>query len=206
MFPPGRARPATSRSPTGIRHSRHNYGNNGGLLLYSVCGKRIRYDDHVKLESNQLIRQGWKPLHLTFRPPGFNDDVLALHVALVTQSVSEGVDQNFPFRCYKRSCSQEADPRNCLRLLRARHVRPRRCTTNKRDELPPPHLPSHPGYRLDYIRSPRIGRSAIAASQSGTLAGWTRRMGKRHVWRFLIQARAVADTNSCCRPKRGGDT
>ena len=100
----------------GVANGRHDNGYRRGRALGH---KRPRYrmgHDDVNLEANQLGRQIGEPIALPLRPSVLNDNVLALHVAEVTQARPQCI---YPARETGSGLgTQEPNPRDLRRLLR----------------------------------------------------------------------------------------
>src|SRR5262245_53322530 len=80
---------------------------------------------------------------MPFRPAKIDEDVLALDVTKVAQSISKSLEPTFHAR--GRACTEKTDARHPRRLLRACHDRPRRrCAAERRHELAAPHALTSP--------------------------------------------------------------
>ncbi len=121
----GRARNIPTRpSETGhepvanrIAHSHHDDGNGGGCLLCGTASRRSHRDDDIDLETGEFGRQSRKALDSPVRRSVFNQDVLALHIAVLAQSLPQGVDPR-RLKRLERPGHQVTYPCNLPRLLR----------------------------------------------------------------------------------------
>jgi hypothetical protein len=76
-----------------------------------------RHDD-VNLATDQLGRQGRKPLVLSLRREVLDPDVPAVHVAEVSESLDKRPPKTRPSRVGERNIAQDTDPIHLPRLLR----------------------------------------------------------------------------------------
>ena len=93
MFPPGRARLATSPDLYGIGHAHHHDGNRLGGFFGGLGGRCIDGDDHVDLEFQKLFRQRGQPLIVSGRIPQLDADVTPFDVAPLVKLVAERFEQ-----------------------------------------------------------------------------------------------------------------
>jgi hypothetical protein len=89
---PPRARQAGDE-PYGnrIRGPRHDDGDRARGVLGRADRAGSPSDNHVHLEPDQLRRQAGEPLFTLRRIAGLQDEVLALHIAEVAQTLPEGL-------------------------------------------------------------------------------------------------------------------
>ena len=107
-----------------------------------------RYDD-VYLEPDQLGRKVGQPVEPALRETIVDDNILTLNPAQLAQPLPERVEQVRPIGRGRQP--KITYPRHLTRLLLCTNTRgaPDR-TTNKRNELPPPHAPSKVQVRSAY--------------------------------------------------------
>ena len=91
MFPPGRARLATSPFRQD-RHPRHDNGNCLGRFLGGTGRRRTDRDDDIDLESHQLGRERRADDRVSLRIALLDDDVLSLDIAKLAQTLPECFD------------------------------------------------------------------------------------------------------------------
>jgi hypothetical protein len=92
--------------------------------------------DHRYAAVDEIGCKRRQPIVLIFRPAVFDRNVLALDIAAFLEALKERKGEN-P-RVISGLGAEEPDHRH-RRLLRARRQRPRRCTPEPRDEIPPSH-------------------------------------------------------------------
>src|SRR5439155_18317442 len=140
MFPPGRARLATSPLPPGSPADAMTMG-----LLGGERRQRPKRHDHVDIEPDQLPGEIGQPVKVVLGGPLLEGDVPAFDPAELAQPVGE----NGPMLGRERGTRAEHSYSiNFAWLLRARSERPRRRrAAEKRDELPPPHTNFPPRLR-----------------------------------------------------------
>jgi hypothetical protein len=92
MFPPGRARLATTPLPDGIAHGADDDRNRGARPLGGERGGRSASHDDFDLEADQFGQQIGKALGLAIGPPVLEDQVSPLDVAEVTHAGQEALD------------------------------------------------------------------------------------------------------------------
>jgi hypothetical protein len=91
--------------------------------------------NHVDAPTNQISRQCWQPIVMTFGPPVFNHHIAAFGKTSLTQS---GMECRLPAgEGFARTSIEPSDHRH-RRLLRPRRKGPRSRAADKADELPPP--------------------------------------------------------------------
>jgi len=117
MFPPGRARLATSSGPNRIGSVRHDDRNDSCQGLGSLGGGRAGHDEEVDLETDQLGCE----LGEIFVPPGrhmafLDEDRLALNISDVLQTLAKGGEPGVVV--FGGESGQIADLRNLPRRLR----------------------------------------------------------------------------------------
>src|SRR6516164_6539858 len=133
-FPPGCARDATS--PSSIAHHRCNNRNSGGCLPGGKGGRRIRREDQVNLETNQLRCEIWEPLDPRVRASVLDGDVSTLRIAELTQPLPEGVELYSRLGGFQRTGYHQTNPWDFRRWLGIHAQRPRcRRAAEKRDEF-----------------------------------------------------------------------
>ena len=135
------SRPAKAPYETARDRVRAAGENNRNCRGRSLCNLRrdvAASRDHGDLPAYQVGRQRRQPIVVTIRPAVLNCHVLALNVAGFLQAAEDRLRD--VCECVGRSIVQEAHDGHC-RLLRVRDERP--CgsrTTEKHDELAPPHV------------------------------------------------------------------
>lgn len=93
MLPPGRARLSTSPSETGSDTvPQKNDGDRLGSVLSGSGVIRPGRDDHVNLESDQLIGQGGQPVEFVLSLSRLESYVLALDIAESTKLSPKQLD------------------------------------------------------------------------------------------------------------------
>src|SRR5262249_26121251 len=120
--------------------------------------------DHFNLPPNQVGRERRQSIVLKFCPAVFDREISPFDKAAFVQAS----DERFRHICRfpRRSCAEVTNRRDS-RLLRMRGERPRGRTADERDEIPPPHGPSHSRCWDQSIRSSHRVRSTNAAPQKG---------------------------------------
>jgi hypothetical protein len=118
MFPPGRARLATSPASSKEPPAAHDDGDRGGGLLGHHPRRGILHHEHLDRELDQLGGQSGKPVATPFRPAPLNGDGVALHPPPFAQPVPERIEIGHGRRGRRREVqSEKSDPWNLSWLL-----------------------------------------------------------------------------------------
>ena len=127
-----------SPMPTGSRTAIMTMGIVSVAFLAAVT-PCVPHDTHeVHLEPDQLGRQVGQPVDPTLRISIVDYNILALNPPEVAQPLPERVEQGRPIGGGRQA--KKTYPRHLSRLLLCTHTHGARDrTTNKRNELPPPH-------------------------------------------------------------------
>jgi energy-coupling factor transporter ATP-binding protein EcfA2 len=136
---PARAREARDEPDANrIANGNHDDGDRlGGVLGCRHPLRPPRYDE-VHLEPDQLGRQVGQPVDPILRISIVDDNILALNPPELAQPLPERVEQGRPIGRGRQA--KKTYPRHLSRLLLCTHTHGARDrTTNKRNELPPPH-------------------------------------------------------------------
>src|SRR5262249_3177874 len=91
IFLPGRGRLATCPVPTGSAWLENTMGNGFGRLSRGLDHRRRRREDDVDIHARQFRREFRQLLNFV-RPAKFNDDILALDIAEITQARAQRLD------------------------------------------------------------------------------------------------------------------
>jgi hypothetical protein len=113
-----------------------NDWNRAGQSLGSEWRSRAASGDDGHPTAYQVGRQFRQTAEVVLRPAKFDCHVAALDVTHFAQAFAECRQRIKALR--RRTKVEITDHRHC-RLLRAGGERPRGCTAEPRDELPPPH-------------------------------------------------------------------
>src|SRR5512147_2548461 len=84
----------------GIAGGGHDEGNRRRCLFDGEGSRRASGNDYIDLLGNQLADEGGKAIIISFGPSILDQDVFALDVAEVMQSLTERLDEIF----LERSC------------------------------------------------------------------------------------------------------
>ena len=82
-LPPGRARLATSPLADRVGRTNKDNWNHASRFLGRACWGASRCEDDIDLESNQLRREGGKPINISLRRSVFDGDVLSLNIGQI---------------------------------------------------------------------------------------------------------------------------
>lgn len=120
MLPPGRARLATSPVSTGSAAiPPHDDWDRAGRVLGSKVSRRAGGHDEIHLQGDQLGGQHGQLIVPILREAVLDEDVLALDVTALAQSLEQAIDHEPP--AFARADSQKADPGD-FRALPAEHL------------------------------------------------------------------------------------
>src|SRR5262249_52424795 len=138
------------------------------------CGATGRGDD-CDVALDQVGRQRWQSVIVTFRPSILDGRVLTVDVAGFLQTLAErGHVRRIPVR----RCAVEKPDYRHRRLLRPRRERPSGYTAaDKCDEFPPPHG-AYPKAKDHGLSIANLGVGQWRASQLKS-AAWWRALGTR---------------------------
>ena len=134
---PARLCQARDESATArIAHRGHDDGDRAGGLLGSEDDRIPGRHDDIDLQPDELCEKLRKPVELSVRRPEFDDEVLALHVAELAQTVARGLPQMAAdIATFEKRDS--SDPRASLPLSGER--RGKEAERDAGDECPPVH-------------------------------------------------------------------
>ena len=137
MLPPGRARLATTPTPTGSLIPT----NTIGTVRVACCSatRRAAAQDNVRRERDQLRRVAAIAAGIARAPAIVEAHVASVGPAQFLQPLQERSDAGQRFRIVGGEVHEHADPSHRARLLRPRRERPRRRAAEQRDELAPSH-------------------------------------------------------------------
>jgi len=135
-FPPGRARLAISRSPTGSPTAIITMGIVSVAFFLTCCRSwgRVRYED-VHLEPDQLGREVGQPVELTVRKSILDDDIPILDPPEFAQPLPERVEAEIG----RRPRPEVAYPGHLSRRLRVDGEGHGEDTEGANDERPSLH-------------------------------------------------------------------
>jgi len=134
----------------GIAHHRCNNRNSGGCLPGGKGGRRIRREDEVNLETNQLRCEIWEPLDPRVRASVLDGDVSTLRIAELTQPLPEGVELHSRLGGFQRTGYHQTNPWDFRRWLGIHAQRQGGCrAAEQREEVASFHCPILPCFRQD---------------------------------------------------------
>ncbi len=171
MFPPGRARLATSPFSTAFAATAMTIGIVlvASLAAWVTPGRR---HNEINLEANQLLGHNGIAVPLTCCPPVLDGDVLALDPAKIAQGLQEG------FIAGTESCAvaQVADPRHLPRLLRLDGQRPGKQSDDKDTNKPDGSEPQNRllyCYKATNITGERVVNRSKTQLNDALIESWT---------------------------------
>src|SRR5262245_30902485 len=132
--------PEAGYEPTfnGIIAHDHDDRDSGGRFLDDWSLLTAKRENHLRIGAYQSIGKLRESFVICLRVVIVDGDSLSVNIAQSPQAPNEWVNGDL-VRFRKEQYADTSQPRR--RLLRERYGRPRRCTTNKRNELPPLHSP-----------------------------------------------------------------
>src|SRR5262249_41964869 len=180
----------------GIAHHRCNNRNSGSCLPGGKGGRRIRREDDVNLETNQLRCESWKPLDSPVRTSVLDGDVSILRIAKLTQPLPEGVELHSRLGGFQRTGYHQTNPRDFRRWLSIHGQRQGgRRAAESQDELAAPHsITSSARSRIAVDGSMPVALAVFRFTTSSNFVGCS--MGKS----AGLAPRAIRSTNSATRP------
>ena len=120
-FPPRPREAGHESSPHRIKRRCHDDGDRGSRVLRSFGSRRPPRHDYIDLETGQLRGEGGERSNPPFRKSVLNGNVLALHVAQLTQPVPKSL--NIRGGDGRRGAQEHTYPSGFRRLLRVGNER-----------------------------------------------------------------------------------
>lgn len=107
---------STRRSASTSRRWCTSWASCASRFLRGLRGRRRRYNDDVRVETEAIRDKSGKPLAATVRGPVVDQNGLPIHITQLAQALEEGAESVRPQRV--RTKREETEPRNLLDLLR----------------------------------------------------------------------------------------
>ena len=123
----------------GVAHARKDDWDRPRLPLDGSGRWGRGCQDDVGLQADQLLRKRSYPIDISAEPPKVHPHVPALGPTQVRECLRERGNVSLPHGIAFVAHHEHADAPHAVALLRSRHHRPRRRTTDPRNELPPSH-------------------------------------------------------------------